>query len=529
MKRTLLAATTALAMVVAGATGVNAKELRWGFQTDTDSLDPHAHAVTFTIGFLGNVYEGLVRRDGDLAIEPALAESWTVSDDATVWRFKLRKGVKFHNGNDFNADDVLFSYKRISDPDAQMKTNVASVKEVRKIDDHTIEFITKSPNPILTGRLNSVFIMDKEWSEENGATKVTVMAGDKEKVSPAGQMAMGTGAFIIKDRTAQVKTTLVPNPNWWDKATHNLTKVTMTPVKQDSTRVAALLSGELDMAYPVPTQDIKRVNSNSGTSVLVGPELRTIFIFMDQNGKNLYGTDTKNPFLDKRVRQALYQSINIEAIKKKIMRGLSTPSAIMISPLLYDRSGEFNRYAYDPAASKKLLADAGYGGGLSARFDCPNDRYVNDEQICQAVTSMAAKVGIKLNLTAKPKAQYFKQVLDPKKRDYHVGLIGWTPGSFDSHNVVTSLISSYSEEKKNGRYNLSNHSDARIDALDGMIQSESDKTKRDAMIAEVYKLVHDNVYYIPLHQQALAWGKRDNISLTQRGDNVFRFRYVTIN
>ncbi|MBT5894775.1 MAG: ABC transporter substrate-binding protein, partial [Rhodospirillaceae bacterium] len=228
MKRTLLAATTALAMVVAGATGVNAKELRWGFQTDTDSLDPHAHAVTFTIGFLGNVYEGLVRRDGDLAIEPALAESWTVSDDATVWRFKLRKGVKFHNGNDFNADDVLFSYKRISDPDAQMKTNVASVKEVRKIDDHTIEFITKSPNPILTGRLNSVFIMDKEWSEENGATKVTVMAGDKEKVSPAGQMAMGTGAFIIKDRTAQVKTTLVPNPNWWDKATHNLTKVTMT-------------------------------------------------------------------------------------------------------------------------------------------------------------------------------------------------------------------------------------------------------------------------------------------------------------
>ncbi|MBT7758568.1 MAG: ABC transporter substrate-binding protein, partial [Rhodospirillaceae bacterium] len=372
-------------------------------------------------------------------------------------------------------------------------------------------------------------IMDKEWSEENGATKVTVMAGDKEKVSPAGQMAMGTGAFIIKDRTAQVKTTLVPNPNWWDKATHNLTKVTMTPVKQDSTRVAALLSGELDMAYPVPTQDIKRVNSNSGTSVLVGPELRTIFIFMDQNGKNLYGTDTKNPFLDKRVRQALYQSINIEAIKKKIMRGLSTPSAIMISPLLYDRSGEFNRYAYDPAASKKLLADAGYGGGLSARFDCPNDRYVNDEQICQAVTSMAAKVGIKLNLTAKPKAQYFKQVLDPKKRDYHVGLIGWTPGSFDSHNVVTSLISSYSEEKKTGRYNLSNHSDARIDALDGMIQSESDKTKRDAMIAEVYKLVHDNVYYIPLHQQALAWGKRDNISLTQRGDNVFRFRYVTIN
>jgi peptide/nickel transport system substrate-binding protein len=300
----------------------------------------------------------------------------------------------------------------------------------------------------------------------------------------------------------------------------------MTPVKQDSTRVAALLSGELDMAYPMPTQDINRVNSNSGTSVVMGPELRTIFIFMDQNSKTLFGTDTKNPFLDKRVRQALYQSINMEAIKKKIMRGLSTPSAIMIAPSLFDRSAEFKRHSYDPAASKKLLADAGYGNGLTARFDCPNDRYVNDEQICQAVTSMAAKVGIKLNLTAKPKAQYFKQVLNPTNRDYHVGLIGWTSGSFDSHNVVTNLIAGYTE--KTGRYNLSNISDARINALNPMIQSESNKTKRDAMIAEVFQLVHDNVYYVPLHQQGLAWGKRDNVSLKQRADNVFRFRYVNI-
>ncbi|SVC48695.1 uncharacterized protein METZ01_LOCUS301549, partial [marine metagenome] len=235
MKRILLAATTALAMVVAGATGVNAKELRWGFQTDTDSLDPHAHAVTFTIGFLGNVYEGLVRRDGDLKIKPALAESWTVSDDATVWRFNLRKGVKFSNGNDFTADDVLFSYKRMSDKDAQMKIALASIKEARKVGDHTVEFITHAPNPILTGRMNGFFIMDKEWSEANGATKVTVMAGDTQKVSPAGQTAMGTGPFAITERTAQVKTTLVPNKSWWGKASHNLTKVTMTPVKQDAT------------------------------------------------------------------------------------------------------------------------------------------------------------------------------------------------------------------------------------------------------------------------------------------------------
>ena len=370
--------------------------------------------------------------------------------------------------------------------------------------------------------------MDKEWSEETGADALTVIQGDTNKVSAAGNMAMGTGAFIITDRTAQVKTTLVPNKGWWDKATHNLTKVVMTPVKQDATRVAALLSGELDMAYPIPTQDINRVNSNSGTSVLVGPELRTIFLFMDQSSKTMFGTDTKNPFLDAKVRKALYHAIDIEAIKKKIMRGLATPSAIMISPLLFDRSDEFERYAYDPAMAKKLLADAGYPNGISARFDCPNDRYVNDEQICAAVTSMAARAGIKLNLTAKPKAQYFKQVLNPEKRDYHVGLIGWTPGSFDSFGVIQPLLTSYDKEKKTGRYNLSAFIDARIDALTPMIQSESDKKKRDAMIAELYKIVHDNVYYIPLHQQALAWGKRDNISLKQRGDNVFRFYYVTV-
>lgn len=197
--------------------------------------------------------------------------------------------------------------------------------------------------------------------------------------------------------------------------------------------MATLLSGELDMAYPVPTQDIKRVNSNSGTSVLVGPELRTIYLFMDQNSDKLYGTETKNLFKDVRVRKAMYHAINIEAIKKKIMRNLSEPTAIMISPKLFDRAGEFKRYSYDTAMAKKLLADAGYGNGFTARFDCPNDRYVNDEQICPAVTSMWAKVGIKMHFTAKPKAQYFKMITNPKKRDYHVGLIGVTPTTLDSH------------------------------------------------------------------------------------------------
>ncbi|MEQ9199152.1 MAG: ABC transporter substrate-binding protein, partial [Rhodospirillales bacterium] len=358
----------------------------------------------------------------------------------TRWRFYLRQGVKFQNGNAFSADDVLFSADRVRAEGSDLKTRLAKDVKVVKVDDHTVDFITPEPNPILNSEWSTWYIIDKEWAEANGAIDPSSVT--EGKTNFAAFNANGTGAFRVKERQADVKTVLVPNETWWDAANkkHNLTEVIFTPISSDATRVAALLSGEIDMMFPVPVQDMGRINANNGTSVLAGPELRTIFLGMDQHRDELLYSSVKgkNPFKDKRVRQAFYQAIDIEAIKSKIMRGLATPSALMVAPGINGSSPDFSRLPYDPDGAKKLLAEAGYPDGFTVGMDCPNDRYVNDEAICQAVVAMLAKVGVKIDLLAQTKSKYFAKILAPKL-DTSFYLLGWTPGSFDAWNVLYNI------------------------------------------------------------------------------------------
>ena len=530
IKQVAMAAAIALTIGVAGAGApAKAETLKWAFQGDAQSLDPYSLNETFTLGFLGNVYEGLIQRGPNLEISPGLAESWELLSP-THWRFHLRKGVKFHNGNDFNADDVVFSAERVRKDGSDMKTRLTPDTKVVKVDDYTVDFVTEQPNPIIYYEWSTWYIMDKEWSEANNATEPTSVTEGKENF--AAFNTNGTGAFKITSRETDVKTIFVPNDDWWDERRHNLTEVIFTPISSDATRVAALLSGEVDMMYPVPVQDMDRINSNAGTSVLAGPELRTIFLGMDQFRDELLYSNVKgkNPFKDVRVREAFFRAIDIEAIKQKVMRNLATPSAIMISPFLFARSDEFERPAHDPARAKALLAEAGYPDGFEVTMDCPNNRYVNDERICQAVVSMLAKVGVKVDLLAQPKAQYFAKTLGPKY-DTSFYLLGWTPGSFDSWNVLYNLIICRDATGSDGRgkFNNGGYCNARVDALTDMILSETDPTKRDAMIYEAYKIVQDEWGMIPLHQQGLAWGKADNIDLAQRADNQFMLYYVTKN
>lgn len=529
MRKTLMAA--AAVAVLAGAfaaPAAEAKTFRWAFQGDAQSLDPYSLNETFTLGLLGNVYEGLIRRDENLQIQPALAESWEIVEP-TRWRFHLRKGVKFQNGNAFNADDVLFSADRVRADGSDLKTRLAGVTKVEKVDDYTVDFVTEAPNPILNAEWATWYIMDKEWSEANGANAPTDVTKGKENY--ATRNTNGTGPFMVVSRETDVKTVLKPYEGWWDNANkkHNLTEVIMTPIGSDATRVAALLSGEIDMMYPVPVQDMNRLEKDPNTDVLAGPELRTIFLGMDQEYDELLYSNVKgkNPFKDIRVREAFYRAVDVEAIKKKIMRGLSTPSALMISPFLFSRSDEFKRPEYDPEKSKKLLADAGYPNGFEVGMDCPNNRYVNDEKICQAVVAMLAKVGVKVDLLAQPKAQYFAKILRPK-RDTSFYLLGWTPGSFDSWNVLYNLIATPADDGR-GKFNVGGYSNAKVDELTAKVLSETDAKKRDQMIFDAYTQLNDDWGYIPLHQQGLAWGKRSNISLAQRADNQFMLYYVTVN
>jgi peptide/nickel transport system substrate-binding protein len=523
LKSTLLACTIA----VTAAWAAQAKEFKFAFQGDAGTMDPYGLNETFTLGFQGNIYEGLTRRGPDLKIEPGLAERWELMEP-TRWRFHLRKGVKFHDGRDFTADDVVFSAERVRAEGSDLKTRLSADTEVKKVDSHTVDFITKVPNPIIFYEWDTWYMMSKGWAEANNAVKPESVTAKRENF--ATRNANGTGPFRLVSREPDVKTVAEPNPAWWDKPTHNLTKVTFTPIASDATRVAALLSGQVDWADPIPVQDMKRIDDNPDTKMMVGPELRTIFLGWDQHRPELLHSSVKgkNPFQDKRVRQAMFQAIDIQAIHKVVMRGLSRPSAMMIAPGVNGFDDAFKRRPYDPEAAKKLLAEAGYANGFEVDMDCPNDRYVNDEAICQAVTSMLAKVGVKINLVAQTKSKYFAKVLAPK-RDTSFYLLGWTPGSFDSWNVLFNIEGCIDDAGGRGKFNLGGYCNKKVDELTDKILVETDKAKRDSMIAEAWKLTLEDVSYIPLHQQSLAWGMRKNVELKQRADNIFNWKWVRIN
>ena len=514
----VLGAAAAL-FLTATAISASAVTLRYANQGDLKSLDPYTLNETTTNAHLGHVYEGLTRRGKDLKIEPGLAESWEILDEGKRWRLKLRQNVKFHNGNAFTADDVLFSADRVRATGSNFQTRVPKDAKVVKVDDFTVDVVLASPNPILNSQWDTWYIMDKEWAEANGSAGPTPASAATP--SYAALNANGTGPFKIENHQAGVKTVFKKNDAWWGKVEHNLDEIVFTPIGSDATRVAALLSGEVDVIEPVPIQDIQRVNGSAGALVKTGPELRTIFLGFDQLSPELKYSNVKgkNPFKDVRVREAFYKAIDANLIKERVMRGLSTPSALMIAPELFALSDSFTRPKYDPDGAKKLLADAGYPNGFEVGMDCPNDRYVNDEAICQAAVSMLARVGVKVNLNAQPKAKYFAKVLKSGGYDTSFYLLGWTPPTFDSHNILTDIMGCRAEGSTRGESNLGGYCNKDVDALADKILIEADATKRDAMIKQAFEIANKDWGYIPLHQQALAWGISKNVDLVQRADN----------
>ncbi len=509
--------------VMVGAGGASAKTFRYATFADLRSMDPMALFETFTLATQGAVYEGLVRTNRKLEFEPSLAVSWS-QPEPTVWRFKLRPNVKFHDGSPFSADDVVFSFGRAAAEGSDVKPTIVTVKEVKKVDDLTVDVITKEPDPILINEIPFLYIMSKAWCEKNGATQPVDVRKGQENF--ATRNANGTGPFILTGREAGVKTTFKVNPGWWDKREHNLDEVIYTPIGNDATRVAALLSGEVDMIEPVPSQDVDRVNHTPGRKVLQAPELRTIFLGMDQARAELTDSDVKgkNPFKDLRVRQAFQFAIDRDLIKAQVMRGASRPTALMIGPGIngFDESLD-TPTKVDVAKAKSLLAEAGYPNGFSVGLDCPNDRYVNDERICQAVTAMLARAGIKVNLNAQTRAKWFEKIL-PRNTSFY--MLGWTPGTYDVHNALISLMAT--PKGPEGTFNLGGYSNARFDDLTHKIQVETDKAKRQAMISEAMKIHRDEVGHIPLHQQALAWGIKDNVDLVQLADDVLKLHWINI-
>lgn len=517
-------AATAL-FVALSAVGVvaSAQTVRIANQGDALSMDPHSLNETLQLSVTGNVYEPLVGRNKDLSLTPMLATSWKQTSP-NVWRFELRKGVQFHDGTPFTADDVVFSLARTQVEGSDMKSYTNDFKEVRKIDSHTVEIETKTPFPILPDVLSLVYIMSKKWCETNQAT----VPVDRRKgvENTASFKANGTGLFRVRERQPNVRTVFTRNGSYWGKIEGNVTEVVFTPIGNDATRVAALLSGEVDVMEPVPVQDIDRVNSSANTRAITGPELRTIFLGMDQKRDELLYSNVKgkNPFKDKRVRQAFYQAIDIEGIKKTVMRRASNPSAQLVGPGINGFQPEMKRLPYDVEAAKKLMAEAGYPNGFEVSMNCPNDRYVNDGRICQTVAANLSRIHVKINLQAETKGTYFPKVL---RRDTSFYMLGWTPATYDAHNVMNAIMRCV-DDKGAGQFNLGAYCNPKVDELTLKVQAETDKNKRNAYIKEAFDLHAADVGHIPLHQQALAWGVNKKVKLVQLADNFMYFKWISL-
>ncbi len=522
MQRITLSIVSVLTALIASPAG--AATLRWANDGDASAMDPATRQETVQLSFLGNIYEPLVRRNRDLGLEPGLATSWEQTSP-TVWRFHLRPGVKWQDGSAFTADDVVFTLKRILSPDSAMRAPLSPVKEARKIDDMTVDFETVVPDPIFLQEQTELLIMSKAWCEAHNATEPVVIGKEDNY---ALHNAMGTGPFKLVSREPDRKTVVEKNPLWWDKPEHNLDRVEFDIIASAPTRVAALLSGEIDMIYSVPPQDMARIKQAEGLKLLQTPELRTIFLGFDQSRDELPSSDVKgkNPFKDVRVRQAVALAIDEPAIASRVMLGLAHPTREMWGPGVngYDAALDVRPKA-DPAKAKQLLAEAGYPAGFRVGMDCPNDRYVMDEQICTAIVSMLARTGIKVDLNAQTKAKFFNKISAPRY-DTDFYMLGWTPATYDAHNALYTLLGT--RNGKRGEINDGGYSNPALDDLIEKIGVETDQAKRTAMIEQSIVLLQTDMPTVPLHQQVIVWAAKSNIELAQPADNTFPYRFVVV-
>jgi len=519
---TAVFAAAVAALAIAAVPG-HAATLRWAAQNDILTLDPHSQNHTTTHAIMQYVYEGLTRYSKDFQVEPCLATSWE-QITPTQWRFHLRKGVKFHDGTPFTADDVVFSYGRILQPQGTNQIYVSGVKEMKKIDDYTVDAILSGPNPVLLRLFTDFRIMSKAWSVKNKAESIQNYKAKEENY--ASRHTNGTGPYLVNLWEPDKRVVMTANPAWWDKLEGNVTEVIYTPIKADATRVSALLSGDVDLVTDLPTQDVSRLRSDTKIKMLEGNEVRTIFIGMDQHNPELLYSNVKgkNPFKDVRVRKALNLAVDRETIKRVTMRGLSIPAAIIVAPGVHGYTKELDKVApADVDGAKKLLAEAGYPNGFEFGLDCPNNRYVNDEGICQALVGMWARAGLKVKLNAQPMASFIAKV---ENFDHSAYMLGWGVSTFDALFSLQSLV--HTKGGVDGSFNLGRVSDPKLDALIDAAKTEMDPKKRDVLLHDALVLTRDNYYYVPLHHQIRPWAMKKNVTIVYKPDDRPEARYARV-
>lgn len=523
MKYRLTILCAALALT---AGGLQAKTFKWTSSSDIPTWDIHSQNNALANGVHAAVYESLVYYNSrTFKPEPVLATGWKQMTP-TQLRLTLRTGVKFHDGATFSADDAVFSIERAMSKTSNFAVYTQGIDRVVKVDANTIDIFTKDPNPVLLNQLTELRMMSKAWAEKNNSVAPKDIRTKDENF--AHRNANGTGPFVLKEWQPDQKIVLTRNTDWWGKMEGNATEIVYTPVRAVATRMAALLSGEVDFVLDPSPQDLPRVRSESSLKVVDGIENRTIFFGMDQHRDELPGSNIKgkNPLKDQRVRKALYQAIDINTIARVTLRGLGQPTGALVAPQVNGWSEAVHkRFPFDVAAAQKLLADAGYKDGFEVDFACPNNRYINDEQICQAVTAMWARIGVKAKLRTLPLVTYFPMI---QRYEASIYMLGWGVPTFDALYSLQSLTRSLGVGG-DGNYNVGRYSNPQMDALVERTKKETDLKLRTDLLNKALMLQNEDVAHIPLHNQIIPWAMKKNIDVVHRADNRLDWRLIKVN
>jgi peptide/nickel transport system substrate-binding protein len=506
-------------LVLAGlacAGQAQAKPFKWTSASDIPTLDIHSQNNALGNGVHAAIFDSLVYYNSKtFKIEPRLATSWRELTP-TQHRFNLRKGVKFSDGSALTADDVVFSLERARAKTSNFNIYAQGISRVVKVDAHTVDVMLSGPNPVLINQMTELRIMSRAWAEKNKSMEPKDIKTKEENF--AHRNAMGSGPYMVK------------NPQWWGwvDAPTNVTEIIYTPIKNEATRAAALLSGEIDFVLDPSPQDLGRMRNNANLKVVDGIENRTIFLGMDQQRDELPGSNVKgkNPLKDVKVRKALYQAIDIDTIHRVTMRGLSQNTGALVASQVNGWTKAVDtRFPYSLDAAKKLLTEAGYPNGFEVDFACPNNRYINDEEICQAITAMWAKVGVRAKLRTLPLVTYFPMI---QRYEASIYMLGWGVPTFDALYSLQSLTRSVGTGG-DGNYNLGRYNNTRMDYIVDRAKTETDLPVRNRLLTEGLQLSNDTVSHIPLHNQVIPWAMKKNVDVVHRPDNRLDWTLIKVN
>lgn len=491
-----------LVCVMLLALPVSAKTVKVALDSDPESLDPHVQLSGPMLAFSHWVFDPLVRWKQDGTLEPRLALQWEQLNE-TTWRFKLRENVKFHSGNPFTSKDVVWTMERLK-KSQDFKGLFEPFEGAKAVDDYTVDIITKKPYGLVLSMATYIFPMDSVFytgNDEKGQPKDAIV---KTEYSFANNNASGTGPFRVTYREHGVKNVLTRFKDYWDKNTGNVEEIIITPIKNDATRVAALLSGDVDYISPVPPQDLNRIKENKDLQLITMPSSRVITIQLNQK--------RRPEFKDKRVRLAIVHATDNVGIVEKVMKGFATPTQQQAPKGFAGYVEDIGPTRYDLEKAKKLMEEAGYPNGFECTMIATNNRYVNDEKIAEAFVAMMAKINIKVSLKTMPKAQYWDQ-FDAQVADMQ--MIGWHPDTEDSANYSEYLLMCPNKEKGYGQYNSGNYCNPELDALVLASQTETDAKKRSEILQKVERIAYEDAAFVPLHWQNLSWASKKNINLSE--------------